>query len=129
MFWGDWRNYCGDWDYGSYGKFLHPFLVSPPQLNTHAQGNKGGTALRLTLTPTPTSLPITLAFVNAHLAAFDEFAEKRNSDYAELGKRLTFQTEFGHEGWGSDGGVVVGTGITESVWESDLLVWMVSGFI
>ena len=102
---------------------ISSFLPLLSQLNPQSQGNKGGTALRLTLTPTPTSLPTTLTFVNAHLAAFDEFAERRNSDYAELGRKLTFQAEF--EGLGSD---IAETGL-ESIWESDLLIWMVSGLI
>lgn len=110
--------------------FFPPTTTKHSLTHSHSQGNKGGTALRLSLFPTPTSLPTTLTFVNAHLAAFDEFAEKRNSDYTELGRRLTFQTGFAYEGVAGRGpdGVIVGTG-SESVWESDLLVWMVSRWI
>jgi phosphatidylinositol-bisphosphatase len=70
------------------------------------KGNKGGTAIRVSFLPPaiPTndknSLsnvvsfpgPTTLTFVNAHLAAFDEMVDKRNSDFHELSKRLLFQT-------------------------------------
>jgi phosphatidylinositol-bisphosphatase len=34
--------------------------------------------------------PTILTFVNTHLAAFDEMAEKRNSDFHELSRRLLF---------------------------------------
>ncbi|KAF9026802.1 DNase I-like protein, partial [Hymenopellis radicata] len=46
-------------------------------------------------------------FVNSHLAAFDEMVDKRNSDFADLAKRLTFGLE---------------SGVT--IWESDVVFWM-----
>jgi len=70
-----------------------------------SQGNKGGTAIRLTFTPpnpdhgnstlpSPEFLPgsTTLTFVDAHLAAFDDMVEKRNSDFHELSRRLLFES-------------------------------------
>ncbi|KAF9507025.1 hypothetical protein BS47DRAFT_1398971 [Hydnum rufescens UP504] len=47
-------------------------------------GNKGGVALRIQIRDT------TLCLVNSHLAAYDEMAEKRNLDYRELCRRLSF---------------------------------------
>ncbi|KAJ7880385.1 hypothetical protein B0H14DRAFT_3768414 [Mycena olivaceomarginata] len=49
-------------------------------------GNKGGTAIRMKFTPPATDAvknpgPTVLSFVNAHLAAFDEMVEKRNTDF------------------------------------------------
>ncbi len=65
------------------------------------QGNKGGTAIRVVFTPPPNSSaeksalrspgPTSLTFVNAHLAAFDEMTDKRNSDFQELSRRLGFE--------------------------------------
>ncbi|KAL1739864.1 Endonuclease/exonuclease/phosphatase, partial [Schizophyllum fasciatum] len=61
-------------------------------------GNKGGTAVRVQFTPpfdeagatdSPYG-PTTLTFVNAHLAAFDEMVDKRNADFHDLSRRLTF---------------------------------------
>ena len=40
----------------------------------------------------PSPNPTTLTFVNTHLAAFDEMAEKRNSDFHELSRRLSFES-------------------------------------
>ena len=71
-------------------------------VNMISQGNKGGTAIRLTFTPPsvghenstlPEFLPgsTTLTFVDAHLAAFDDMVEKRNSDFHELSRRLLFE--------------------------------------
>src|SRR6266567_6987362 len=60
----------------------------------HVQGNKGGTAIRLSFTPPGPSNSeraskaaigsTSLTFVNAHLAAFDEMVDKRNSDFQDL---------------------------------------------
>ncbi|KAI0696327.1 Endonuclease/exonuclease/phosphatase [Cytidiella melzeri] len=93
-------------------------------------GNKGGTALRLTFMPEPTAQaasprPVVLTFVNAHLAAFDEMYEKRNADFHDLSKRLSF-----------DSGISVNEieehGVTPSSWrsvpltvyQSDALFWL-----
>ncbi|RDB17258.1 Inositol polyphosphate 5-phosphatase OCRL-1 [Hypsizygus marmoreus] len=86
-------------------------------------GNKGGTAIQVTFTP-PVFLegealspgPTTLTFVNSHLAAFDEMYDKRNSDFQDLSRRLTFELE-----------VLDATGLAPlltSAYESDALFWM-----
>ncbi|KAJ7143655.1 DNase I-like protein [Mycena filopes] len=93
-------------------------------------GNKGGTAIRMKFTPPPEQHPdlqkekvgtgtpgsTTLTFVNAHLAAFDEMFEKRNADFQELAKRLRFDLA-------AEGAPMP---VTCSVFESDVLFWMVS---
>ncbi|KAF7967503.1 hypothetical protein HWV62_34020 [Athelia sp. TMB] len=97
-------------------------------------GNKGGTALRFTITPPlavpvdastvsesrsgPRARPTTLTFVNAHLAAFDEYVDRRNADYHDLGRRLRFDS--GSRDGSSDTDTAVPTGI----WESDIVIWM-----
>ncbi|KAG7449826.1 DNase I-like protein [Guyanagaster necrorhizus] len=78
-------------------------------------GNKGGTAIRLAFIPPPTEGiltqgPTILTFVNSHLAAFDVMVDRRNADYADLGKRLVFG--------GSD------VDDTTTMWESDAVFWM-----
>ncbi|PPQ69978.1 hypothetical protein CVT25_001530 [Psilocybe cyanescens] len=84
--------------------------------------------------------PTTLTFVNAHLAAFDEMAEKRNSDFMDLSRKLTFEGSSvsgqGEEGEnGADDPLYAGmdpntgeggTGRSIlSVYESDVLFWLV----
>ncbi|KAI5833874.1 DNase I-like protein [Schizophyllum commune Tattone D] len=62
-------------------------------------GNKGGTAIRVQFTPPFNDAeshdnsygPVILTFVNAHLAAFDEMVDKRNADFHDLSRRLTFE--------------------------------------
>ena len=39
--------------------------------------------------PLPTSMPIALTFVDAHLAAFDEALDRRNADFHDISRRLT----------------------------------------
>ncbi|KAH9474443.1 Inositol polyphosphate 5-phosphatase OCRL [Psilocybe cubensis] len=83
-------------------------------------GNKGGTAVRLTFTPpmsvasketesiasertvsvtlgsahsVPSPGPTTFTFVNAHLAAFDEMVDKRNLDFMDLSRKLSFEAD------------------------------------
>lgn len=80
--------------------------------------------MRLTFTPkasdearVATPGPTVLTFVNAHLAAFDEMFDKRNSDFQDLSRRLHFDSE-----------VMDSTGLAPlpiSVYESDALFWMV----
>ncbi|KAF8624682.1 hypothetical protein AX17_007013 [Amanita inopinata Kibby_2008] len=62
-------------------------------------GNKGATAVLLTFTPkaeiqmgvkAPNST--IFAFVNSHLAAYDESVDRRNLDFHDLSKRLIFET-------------------------------------
>lgn len=118
--------------------------------NYFIKGNKGGTAIRVVFTPPPNSSaeksalrspgPTSLTFVNAHLAAFDEMADKRNSDFQELSRRLGFEgiepTSFPMtpDAEGSNDRVNMepptspgtGTPPTISVYETDVLFWMVS---
>jgi phosphatidylinositol-bisphosphatase len=64
--------------------------------------------------------PTILTFVNAHLAAFDEMFDKRNSDFQDLSKRLSFDSE-----------VMDANGLSPlqiGVYESDALFWMVRMF-
>ncbi|KAI0258569.1 Endonuclease/exonuclease/phosphatase [Gloeopeniophorella convolvens] len=58
-------------------------------------GNKGAVAVRLTYKPRPTTVtpspaPITLTFVNSHLAAFEDQFERRNADFRDISRRLEF---------------------------------------
>ncbi|EIN14588.1 DNase I-like protein [Punctularia strigosozonata HHB-11173 SS5] len=83
-------------------------------------GNKGATAVRITLAPLlsdSTSVPTVLTFVNAHLAAFDEMVDRRNADFHDLSRRLVF-----NGAWNPSS-----SQYTEaySVFESDCLFWMV----
>jgi hypothetical protein len=77
------------------------------------QGNKGGTAARLRYTPSPSSVPITFTFVNAHLAAFDEFVERRHADFHDISKRLNFFGGYAHDE-------------PVTIYECDVLFWLVS---
>ncbi|KAF8816327.1 DNase I-like protein [Phlegmacium glaucopus] len=114
-------------------------------------GNKGGTAIRLSFTPSIQSpsekeaysvgspSPTTLTFVNAHLAAFDEMAERRNSDFHDLSRRLNFDNDdIPPQPPGSEGenispgqnmdsiGTEPGSQPSLSVYETDVLFWMVN---
>ncbi|KAF9238067.1 DNase I-like protein [Melanogaster broomeanus] len=95
-------------------------------------GNKGATAIRLEYTPKPPSdsptmacRPTILTFVNAHLAAFDEMVDRRNSDFQELSGRLAFLPN-GSNGIATPNSV---TGDTCSIYQSDVVFWMVRPFI
>ncbi|KDQ56675.1 hypothetical protein JAAARDRAFT_194649 [Jaapia argillacea MUCL 33604] len=62
-------------------------------------GNKGGTAIRVSFTPLRKHSseiwwpsPTILTFVNSHLAAFDEMVDRRNADFHDLSRRLTFNS-------------------------------------
>ena len=74
------------------------------------QGNKGASALRFTLHST------VLTFVNAHLAAFDEYTDRRNADFHDLSRRLLFLDPEAEEGMEPS---------SESIFQSDALFWMV----
>lgn len=82
-----------------------------------------------------------LTFVNAHLAAFDEMVDKRNSDFHELSKRLTFENptlaNSDADQYRGNGGEranylddvtaqTVGLNPPLSVYEGDVVFWMVS---
>jgi len=86
-------------------------------------GNKGGAAVRVTFTPPATGAsaitspgPTTFTFVNAHLAAFDEMFERRNSDFHDLSKRLKFDSEIMDTSESAP--------LALTVYESDALFWM-----
>ena len=80
--------------------------------------------------------PITLTFVNAHLAAFDEMAEKRNADFHDLSKKLSFDNnEIPSQPPGSEGEDISPRPRADligseplSIYETDFLFWMVSCF-
>ncbi|KIM41337.1 hypothetical protein M413DRAFT_146739 [Hebeloma cylindrosporum] len=110
-------------------------------------GNKGGTAIRLSFTPPAHNSggsskspwgPTSLTFVNAHLAAFDEMVDKRNSDFQDLSKRLLFEgiparssspapeSESVDDSMTSDVPPTPSLGLTPSlsVYETDALFWL-----
>ena len=84
--------------------------------------------------------PITFTFVNAHLAAFDEMTEKRNADFHDLSKRLSFNNDVppaqppsaeGEDNSPDPRTDSVGTEPSSqslSIYETDVLFWMVSCF-
>lgn len=108
-----------DWDYGCDGlcRCPSPPRMSPQLSRRRLQGNKGATAVRLTVAST------TLAFVNAHLAAFDEMTAKRNADFHDLSRRLVFSMAPASEPNTTAAAVARG----ETVFESDVLFWLASG--
>lgn len=86
-------------------------------------GNKGGTAIRVTYEPraSPEASPsraITVTFVDAHLAAFDEMMERRNADFHDLSKRLVFDVV----PLSSDASLV--NNLPTTIYDSDVLFWM-----
>lgn len=121
-----------------------------------AQGNKGATAIRLTFIPSlrpdsdtvdassPTDLEtsehgaedsasdagsLTLTFVNAHLAAFDEMVDRRNQEFHELSKKLMFGRELNETetiDYDDDFGFQPTLPTSVNIYESDALFWMVS---
>ncbi|KAL4071719.1 DNase I-like protein [Scleroderma citrinum] len=85
-------------------------------------GNKGAIAIRFQFTLGPSAdleaestRPITLTFVNSHLAAFDEMMERRNYDFHDLSARLTFPSA-GNTGHGD----------VFNIYQCDALFWMVN---
>jgi len=74
-------------------------------------GNKGGVAARLQVDDT------VLCFVNCHLQAFEDMTEKRNADFHELTRRLTFPSVPPSED--------IAATIGPSVFESDVVFWLV----
>ena len=85
--------------------------------------------------------PITFTFVNAHLAAFDEMTEKRNADFHDLSKRLSFDNnEVPPQPPATEGEDIPAETRTDvvatepssqslSIYETDVLFWMVSCFL
>lgn len=92
---------------------------------TGIQGNKGGTAIRVAFTPlldTRGDLNCTVfTFVNAHLAAFDEQYDRRNSDFQDLSNRLNFDSEM------LDASDMAPLPI--NIYQSDVLFWMVRSLL
>ncbi|KIJ16415.1 hypothetical protein PAXINDRAFT_132353 [Paxillus involutus ATCC 200175] len=91
-------------------------------------GFMGAAAIRLEFTPKPPSdslatryRPTILTFVNAHLAAFDEMVDRRNYDFQELSGRLAFPPSGLNGNYAPDSV----TGDTYSIYQSDVLFWMV----
>ncbi|KAL5487537.1 hypothetical protein ACEPAI_5645 [Sanghuangporus weigelae] len=76
-------------------------------------GNKGAVALRLTVHST------VVTFVNAHLAAFDEYTDRRNADFHDLSRRLAFVSPAG-----TPTSEETMDQSAESIFQSDILFWM-----
>jgi phosphatidylinositol-bisphosphatase len=96
---------------------------------TILQGNKGAVAIQLTYRPYPTPsapapVPIILTFVDSHLAAFEDHFDRRNADFHDISRRLTFgpcaEYARGHSG---DGLTML------DIYASDFLLWLVGHFI
>ena len=108
--------------------------VSTPELTVMRQGNKGATAIRVSFAPTPSppanagseNKTTGFVFVNAHLAAFDEMFEKRNSDFHDLCKRLVFDLPSSAEDVLSTGSWYTPAAMPLSIFDTDALFWLVS---
>ncbi|KAH9020036.1 Endonuclease/exonuclease/phosphatase [Lactarius pseudohatsudake] len=91
-------------------------------------GNKGAVAIRLTYRPhptpsAPTPIPIVLTFVNSHLAAFDDQLDRRNADFHDISRRLTFGP-CAEYAWGPQtSGTGEGPPILD-IYASDFLLWL-----
>jgi inositol polyphosphate 5-phosphatase INPP5B/F len=99
----------------------HPFHYC---ICSTLQGNKGATAIRLTFQPfpmpaAPSPCPITLTFVNSHLAAFEEMLDKRNADFHDISRRLTFGPRAPHTPHHDRDGDLL------TAFESEALFWLV----
>ena len=81
-----------------------------------------------TVSPVSSAGPITMTFVNSHLAAFDEMVDRRNSDFQDLSKRLIFEgTRTTRPPTSeSEDSILDRVPPSTSVYESDVLFWMVS---
>ncbi|KAH9171822.1 Endonuclease/exonuclease/phosphatase [Lactarius sanguifluus] len=93
-------------------------------------GNKGAVAIRLTYRPHPTPsapapIPIVLTFVNSHLAAFDDQLDRRNADFHDISRRLTFGP-CAEYAWGPQtSGTREGPPMLD-IYASDFLLWLVN---
>ena len=69
-----------------------------------------------------------LTFVNAHLAAFDEMYDKRNQDYHDLSRRLSFDSgipERDASSYSSSSGTEYPMpNVPLNVFQSDALFWL-----
>ncbi|KAH9000715.1 DNase I-like protein [Lactarius hatsudake] len=94
-------------------------------------GNKGAVAIRLTYRPHPTPsapapIPIVLTFVNSHLAAFDDQLDRRNADFHDISRRLTFGP-CAEYAWDPHTSGSTGEGPPMlDIYASDFLLWEVS---
>ena len=71
---------------------------------------------------------LTLTFVNAHLAAFDEMVDRRNEEFHELSQRLVFAKDLSDvesEAYRYDFGAPEASSAV-SLYETDALFWFVS---
>lgn len=96
---------------------------------TIRQGNKGAVAIQLTYRPyptpsAPTPVPIMLTFVDSHLAASEDHLDRRNADFQDISRRLTFGPYTEYVSGRS------GEGLTMlDIYASDFLLWLVGHFI
>jgi len=67
---------------------------------------------------------LTLTFVNAHLAAFDEMVDRRNEEFYELSRKLVFARDSSHVERGDDFSPEASSVV--SLYETDALFWFVS---
>ena len=90
-----------------------------------SQGNKGGTAVRLSFHPKrpsgKPSVPTVLTFVNSHLAAFDEMVDRRNTDFHDLSSRLLFRQQ---AALNAEAPAESSLQADISVFETDVLFWL-----
>jgi phosphatidylinositol-bisphosphatase len=84
-----------------------------------------------TVSPVNSAGPTTMTFVNSHLAAFDEMVDRRNSDFQDLSKRLMFEgTRTARpRASESEDSILDRVPPSTSVYESDVLFWMVSHLV
>ena len=66
-------------------------------------------------------MPTVLTFVNSHLAAFDDMADRRNTDFHDLSSRLLFRRRVGLN---PDAPAESSPQVDVSVFETDVLFWM-----
>ncbi|KAH9077847.1 DNase I-like protein, partial [Lactarius deliciosus] len=93
-------------------------------------GNKGAVAIRLTYRPHPTPsapapIPIVLTFVNSHLAAFDDQLDRRNADFHDISRRLTFGPCAEYAWDPHTSGTREGPPMLD-IYASDFLLWLVN---
>ncbi|KZT64220.1 DNase I-like protein [Daedalea quercina L-15889] len=91
-------------------------------------GNKGATAVRMAYAPPSedgvASRPTTLTFVNSHLAAFDEMFDRRNADFHDICKRLSFESGASiPEGSAQNDDPSVNNALALNVFETDAIFW------
>ncbi|KAK7680399.1 hypothetical protein QCA50_016639 [Cerrena zonata] len=113
-------------------------------------GNKGATAIRLVYSaplitkpssesspphsqstpgfsghPHSITRPVVLTFVNSHLAAFDEMYDRRNADFNDLSRRISFDSGIPIQDPATAPEGYPPPTVPLSVYQSDALFWMV----